>query len=357
MGRIHLLDDPRRIAQRLAIEPQRRPPREELIDHGSERVDVGPRVDPVQVAAHLLRAHRCQCPDDLPLEGQLRPRPLAALDKARHAEVENLGIAVFADQDIRGLEVAVDDTFSVRILDGLAHLCQHCDARPQAKIPIRAVREDRPPLDPLHREVGDLPPGGVGRPRLVDARDRRVLEARQRLRLELESPKIVGSRHAGPHDLQCHNSERVLLLRLEDDSHAPFADLPNDPKPTYLIGGERIGVAALIEMLEDLRDTRGRALQRVARRGVANEQRSRELVEVRISRRFALQETLAALFREVAGAREEIGGALVSVAGRVHCTKRAARAPKRGSSLAIAVELTLGSPFGVALANSTPRST
>ena len=107
---------------------------------------------------------------------------------------------------------------------------------------------------------------------------------------------------------------RVVLLGLEHDPHAPFADLPDDPKPTDPLGREQIAAVFVVAVGQELGDTGRNSAERIAGRGVVREQRVRERVEGAVARRLSAEETIAALLREIASAREEIDRALVSIA-------------------------------------------
>ena len=53
---------------------------------------------------------------------------ICAPDRARHAEVEHLRLPVLVDQDVAGLEIAMDDAALMRVLDGVARARQQLDA-------------------------------------------------------------------------------------------------------------------------------------------------------------------------------------------------------------------------------------
>jgi hypothetical protein len=52
-----------------------------------------------------------------------------AADRARDAEIEDLRLAAFGDEHVRGLEIAMDDAAIVRVLHGLGHLHDQLHAR------------------------------------------------------------------------------------------------------------------------------------------------------------------------------------------------------------------------------------
>ena len=94
------------------------PPREHLVEAGAEREDVGPAVD--GLALHLLGGHVARRSDDdvalrlevrgpaFPLEGGVGREELG------EAEVEHLHVPVRREEDVLGLQVAVDESLLVR---------------------------------------------------------------------------------------------------------------------------------------------------------------------------------------------------------------------------------------------------
>ena len=92
----------------------REPPGNELVEDDAERVDVGPQVDVAAVAAGLLRAHVRERPLDR--SHRAHHRRHVGIRDAREAEVEDLGAGV-GDEDVRRLQVAVDDAALVGVAD------------------------------------------------------------------------------------------------------------------------------------------------------------------------------------------------------------------------------------------------
>ena len=97
--------------------------RQQFVEEHTQGVDVAAGVD-VQVVEHrLLGAHvlrRADDPAETRVNGALGQGGAGGLG---HAEVDHLGhrlIVVESDQDVGGLDVAVDDALLVRVLDGLA---------------------------------------------------------------------------------------------------------------------------------------------------------------------------------------------------------------------------------------------
>ena len=65
----------------------------------------------------------------------------------------SFSVAVGGDQDVRGLEVAVDDEVLVRVLHRLADLAEQRQPRVDVEAAARRNTGDRLPFDVLHDEV------------------------------------------------------------------------------------------------------------------------------------------------------------------------------------------------------------
>ncbi len=83
-------------------------------------------------------------------------------NELRHAEIGNLREAIFVDapvreHDVRGLDIAVNNSLAVRIVERFRQLAQNGDqviARRQ-RIALHGVFERRP-IDKLHEDVGEV---------------------------------------------------------------------------------------------------------------------------------------------------------------------------------------------------------
>ena len=107
-------------------------------------------------------------------------------DELRETEVEHLHRAVVGDQDVRGLEIAMDDPALVCVLERLGDLRRDRGVRRRrAWVHADALVE---PLarDQLHREEAHPVPGADGM-EAVDRSDVRVVERSRAFRFALES--------------------------------------------------------------------------------------------------------------------------------------------------------------------------
>jgi hypothetical protein len=143
------------------------------------------------------------------------------------------GIEVL-DEDVRGLDVAVDDAGLVRGGEGGGDLAAHVESL--AEVERRALVQDLQVLagEPLHRDVRRAfveRPAQHGRrpvehPERDDAHDVGVAELAEDLPLAREPGQIAGIRADRRDDLQGDRRPREQVGRAIHDAHAPAADFP-----------------------------------------------------------------------------------------------------------------------------------
>jgi hypothetical protein len=95
------------------VAEERRPPRDHLVEHRAERVEIGARFG--GSAECLLGRHVRDGADHHAFDGEAR-----AIAGDREAEVAELRRAVGGQPDVARLHVAVDDAGVVRVLEGPA---------------------------------------------------------------------------------------------------------------------------------------------------------------------------------------------------------------------------------------------
>ena len=197
---------------------------EEQVERDPQAVDVRPRVHVEHGSLELLRAHEGGGADDLAHVGHERLVGQPPVHGLGDAEVDDLGdgLAVLdRDEDVRGLEVAVDDALLVRVLHGLAHLDEELHPLPGVEpLPVGVVGDGHA-ADQLHHEVR---PPAFRHPRVVDAGDAGVVHEGEGLALGVEAGQHLLRLHAELDDLEGHPPRDGLgLLRVIDDAHAPLA--------------------------------------------------------------------------------------------------------------------------------------
>jgi hypothetical protein len=159
-------------------------------------------------------------------ESCLVPRDRALGD----AEVEHVRLAVRVHQDVRGLEVAVDDPVLVRVQDRVAHL----DHRPKPRAQDRAARPvegagpavDPLPVDELH---GDRVAAVAHRARVVDGHDAGVMEGGRDLRFALEALTLTRRREGAREEhLDRYFAPGLDLFAAVDDALAAAVEFLED---------------------------------------------------------------------------------------------------------------------------------
>ncbi len=142
-----------------------------------------------------------------------------------HAEVDDLGnrfLIVFGDEDVRRLDVAVNDPFLMRVLDRLADGDEQLQSLARREVVVVAVPRDRHALDQLHDEIGVA---GIGGSAIQDPGDVGVIHDGQGLSFGFEPGDHLPGIHPGLDQLQRHTAfDRFGLLGHIDHAHAPFAD-------------------------------------------------------------------------------------------------------------------------------------
>ncbi len=216
-----------------ALPLERRPPRDELVQHGPQPVDVRAPVEGVNVAARLLGRHVGRRP-----QGQTGVRQPFGGGLAGQAEVQDIGmqLAVAAlDHDVPRLEVAMHEPGPV----GGVHPIR--DRRHQADLLVqgegRASSLQRLPLDVLHGDVGT-----TGRfPHFVDAADVRMVHSR--LEAGLAHQPLDEGRVVLVKELEGDRAAENGIEGSKDRAHPAFAQKDGGVVP----GGhlERFGCAGV----------------------------------------------------------------------------------------------------------------
>ena len=125
--------------------------------------------------------------------GARRPRQ-PEVDDPRHRLAVHLD-----DQDVRRLQIAMDDRLLVRMLNAIARQDEQLDARANPQLVGVAILGDRQPRNVLHDEIRLSLRRGTG---IEDLGDRGMIHHRQRLALRLEALRDALIVHAGADQLQ-----------------------------------------------------------------------------------------------------------------------------------------------------------
>ena len=247
-------------------------PDEQFVEQNPQRVDVAARVDVHGAEDGLLRAHVNGRADELLEAGEERLVGELALRGLGDAEVDDLHhrqVGVERDHDIRGLDVAVDDPFLMRVLDRRAHVAKERQPLARAQPSLVAVLRDR---DALHQFHDEERPPILRRASVEDLGDVRVVHHRQRLPLALEARDDLARVHAQLDDLQRHlPHHRLHLLRHPHRAKAALANLLQE-----LVAPDHLAALLRLEPRElrlDLRRKWGVVLHEIVRRVVRLKER------------------------------------------------------------------------------------
>jgi hypothetical protein len=155
--------------------------------------------------------------------GAARLRPARGVE-FRQAEIEQLDAAL-GEEDVAGLEVAVDDPGRVRALERVGDLDPEPeDLLDRERPPLDALGE-RLALEELHDQEVDL----ALPPDVVEGADVRVLERRDRLRLALEAlAHLLGGREVLGQDLERDRPVEPGVLGAVDLAHPAGAERGDD---------------------------------------------------------------------------------------------------------------------------------
>ena len=213
---------------------------ERVVEHAAQRVDVGARVE--ALAADLLGRDVAERPDPAAVAGGAGVRGHALGEP----EVGQVGVVVGAEQDVGGLDVAVDDAARVRRVERAGHLGD--DVRRAGRVAggarrARACAGRR--LDVAHRDV-ERPV--VALARVVDRDDVGVVDRRRGARLADEAIAEVGVLgELRGDELQRDRAIEVELERSIDHPHAAAARDPQDAVAGELVSLVQAGHRAFVQ--------------------------------------------------------------------------------------------------------------
>ena len=151
---------------------------------------------------------------------------IVGLGELGEAEVEHLELARGAHEQVRGLDVAVDDAALVRGVERARHLHREVDGLRDRDRALLQQLLDALPVAQLHDD--ERP--SVVLPDVVDDADVRVVERGGEVGLAVEARERgrVG-RHPRRQELERHVAPELCIVRTVDDTHPAGAQLGLDP--------------------------------------------------------------------------------------------------------------------------------
>ncbi len=155
---------------------------QQLEQQHSESVDIGRCRD--RFSGELLRrcAHRRQRRGG----GHRQLRSLR-IDQLGDAEIEQLHLAFAGDENVRGLQVPMDDQVAMSVGHSFTDLQEKLQPLMQGRLDLRTVGGDRPSFYELHRHEGTPV---LSQPPIMQARNARMLQSGQNLAFGEEALRL-----------------------------------------------------------------------------------------------------------------------------------------------------------------------
>ena len=205
----------------LRLAEERRPARQGLVEDRPERIDVGGRPDAFPAALGLLGGHVTRRAEDLSGDGPGR----VGVHQLGQAEVADLGDTLRGQQDVAGLQIAVDDPRLVGRMDGACEGFDH-HGRLERGHGLRGESlGEASAFGEFQRKVRAI----LMRTDRVDRDDVRMPEAGDRVGLGPESFALIGRGVPALGDrLEGNDAIECLLASLVDDAHTSPAELAED---------------------------------------------------------------------------------------------------------------------------------
>jgi hypothetical protein len=200
-----------------------------LVEHHAEREEVGAHIE--LFGARLFRRHvgdgaHGGAHDAREDGGLERGRvvgagpPQRTFGELRQTEVEHLGLPALGQEDVGGLDVAVQDVFAVRRVERIGDLRRHVEQRLGIERSLDETPVERLALEQFHGQVA----AAVLVVEPVDGADVGVIEARRGAGLTPEPVDRFGIfRRRRRQHLQGHHAAEHRVLRAVHDAHATGA--------------------------------------------------------------------------------------------------------------------------------------
>ena len=135
-------------------------------------------------------------------------------------------MAIVVDEDVRGLDVAVDDQVLVRVIDRLQHLEEQAQSLEDAPAARVAELGDGLPVDVLQHDERLTDRGDAG---VVEPRNVRMFEQAQHVAFAFEALDVVACAERPQRHLQGDGATRsaIAVLGQPDRGHASAAQQPD----------------------------------------------------------------------------------------------------------------------------------
>ncbi len=136
--RLLLTDHAGHLVHGQLFEPIWQPIRQQFEENHSERIDVRSRIEAARVGGDLFGTHITQRAEQLAGLGATRRSQQVGRGHVGHAEVDDLGLARFVDQDVGRFQVAMNDAPVMGVLHRVAHPGHQFQPRVASRWRLRA---------------------------------------------------------------------------------------------------------------------------------------------------------------------------------------------------------------------------
>lgn len=240
-GWIFLANQPQNLQQCRLLQPlprQRRAAGHQFIEQHAQAVDVRARIDIDRIELCLLRAHVLQRADDAAEAREQRTLGKRLAHRLSHAEIDDFWhrlAVITGDEDIRGLDIPMNDAFLMSVLNGLTYRHHEFEPLPRRQSVFLTVLRDGDALHQLHDEVRNRCTAAVfRRSRPADGTYSGIqhfgyvgmVHQSECLPFRFEAGDNLGGVHARFDQLERNRAfHRRGLFRHPHRAHAAFADL------------------------------------------------------------------------------------------------------------------------------------
>ena len=128
---------------------------EQFVKQNTERINIAARIHVQTAHLSLFRTHVGRCADELLKRGEkclIGQPPLRGLGDPKIDHLGHRHTIVQSDQNVGGLDVAMDDPFLMRVLDGVANLYEQTQALPGIEFVLVAIIGDFDSANQFHHK-------------------------------------------------------------------------------------------------------------------------------------------------------------------------------------------------------------
>ena len=190
---------------------------ERFVKNGPERIDIAGNGELAGFAAGLFGRHVAGGADDRTGDGEIG----FEVELTREAEVGDAWFALFIDEDVGGLEIAMEDALLMGVVNGLGNFPDERGSLREGKGACAEGISETFAFDEFHgEEVVAVFPADF-----VNGNDVGMAEARDGLGLNFEAADfLLGSERASEDDFEGNDAVEAFLAGLVNDAHAALAD-------------------------------------------------------------------------------------------------------------------------------------